>query len=210
MTEQATAAGTETQTRAGKYLTFILAEEEYGLEILRVREIIGTMEITAVPRTPRYVKGVINLRGEVIPVVDLRLKVGMPEAEQTGQTCIIVVDVDGVEMGIIVDNVSEVLDIADEDIDDAPSFAGQVNTDFILGMSKADEKVKILLDISKLLSQSDISSVEATIAPVTSSPSAKAPPAAGAELPQDEDSGEPQEEPEEEPLGQMQEADAQQ
>jgi len=145
--------------RAGKYLTFVLADEEYGLEILKVREIIGMMDITAVPRTPNYVKGVINLRGKVIPVVDLRLKMGMPEAQRTDQTCIIVVDIGEVEMGVIVDEVSEVLDIDSGDIEDAPSFGTHVKTDFILGMGKADGKVTILLDISKLLSQEDLASV---------------------------------------------------
>jgi purine-binding chemotaxis protein CheW len=137
--------------RAGKYLTFLLAEEVYGLEILKVREIIGMMTITEVPRTPDYVRGVVNLRGKVIPVVDLRLKFGMKTAEATEETCIIVVDVNGVEMGTIVDRVSEVLDIKEEEIEDAPSMGLDVNTDFILGMGKADEKVTILLDISKVL-----------------------------------------------------------
>ncbi len=141
----------ETTSRAGKYLTFILAEEIYGLEILKVREIIGMMTITDVPRTPGYVRGVINLRGKVIPVVDLRLKFGMMTAEETEETCIIVVDVNGVEMGTIVDRVSEVLDINEADIEDAPAMGLDVNTDFILGMGKADEKVTILLDISKVL-----------------------------------------------------------
>jgi len=161
MAEQATIEAPEAKKdRAGKYLTFFLAEEEYGLEILKVREIIGTMDITAVPRTPPFVKGVINLRGKVIPVVDLRLKVGMAEAERTDQTCIIVVDIGEVEMGIIVDRVSEVLNIAGHDIEDAPSFGAQVETDFILGLGKVNEKVTILLDISKLLSHSDVVAVQ--------------------------------------------------
>ena len=161
MAEQATIEAPEAKKdRAGKYLTFYLAEEEYGLEILKVREIIGTMDITAVPRTPQFVKGVINLRGKVIPVVDLRLKVGMAEAERTDQTCIIVVDIGEVEMGIIVDRVSEVLNIAGHDIEDAPSFGAQVETDFILGLGKVNEKVTILLDISKLLSHSDVVAVQ--------------------------------------------------
>ncbi len=153
MVDRATIEANEAQKeKSGKYLTFVLAEEEYGLEILKVREIIQMMEITAVPRTPDYVKGVINLRGKVIPVVDLRLKMGIPEAKWTDQTCIIVVDIGDVEMGIIVDRVSEVLDIAGDDIEDAPSFGTSINTDFILGMGKAEEKVTILLDIGKLLS----------------------------------------------------------
>lgn len=162
MTEQATAAETRARTRAGKYLTFHLAGEEYGLEILRVREIIGLMEITAIPRTPSHIKGVINLRGKVIPVIDLRLKFEMPQAERTEQTCIIVVDVGDVEMGIIVDKVSEVLDIAAEQIEDPPSFGACVDTQFILGMGKASSKVTILLDISRVLTGEDLANLTAT------------------------------------------------
>ncbi len=160
MTEQTTMdISQENQQKAGKYLTFALAEEEYGLEILTVREIMGVMDITAVPKTPDFVKGVIHLRGKVIPVTDLRLKFQMETVEQTEETCIIVVDVDGVEMGIVVDKVSEVLDIAAEEIEDAPAFGANVNTDFILGMGKARERVTILLDISKVLSNADIDNI---------------------------------------------------
>ncbi|HEX2971424.1 MAG TPA: chemotaxis protein CheW, partial [Tepidisphaeraceae bacterium] len=140
----------------GKYLTFALGKEEYGLEILKVREIFGYMEITAVPRTPGYVKGVINLRGQVIPVVDLRSKFGMEAAERTEQTCIIVVEIRHggrkLSTGIIVDRVSEVLNIAGEQIEEAPSFGASVDTAFILGMGKINDSVKILLDIDKVLS----------------------------------------------------------
>jgi len=149
--------------RAGKYLTFSLAEETYGLEILKVREIIGLMEITAVPRTPSFVQGVINLRGKVIPVIDLRLKFSMPEAERTEQTCIIVVDVGSVEMGIIVDKVSEVMDIAGEDIEDTPSLGTDVDTDFILGMGKTNDKVTILLDIAKVLGGEELAEMAAQL-----------------------------------------------
>ncbi len=140
----------------GKYLTFGLAGEEYGLEILRVREIIGMMDITPVPRTPQFVRGVINLRGNVIPVIDLRLKFEMPAAERTDETCIIVVDVEQVEMGIVVDKVEEVLDIIAEDIEPAPSFGVTVDTHFILGMGKTDNRVTILLDIGSVLSADEI------------------------------------------------------
>ncbi len=152
-------AATSTSDRAGKYLTFILAEEEYGLEILKVREIIGIMDVTPVPRTPEFVKGVINLRGKVIPVVDLRLKFGMEEIERTEETCIIVVDVRGIEMGIVVDKVSEVLDIPGKDIEDSPSFGTNVNTEYILGMGKANDKVTILLDIAKVISNEDLEAI---------------------------------------------------
>ncbi|MGB2985629.1 MAG: chemotaxis protein CheW [Phycisphaerae bacterium] len=142
-----------------KYLTFKLANEEYGVEILKVRELIGFMEITAVPQMPRYIKGVINLRGKVIPVVDLRLKFGLEEIERTEQTCIIVVDV-GKEIGIVVDTVSEVLDIHRDNIEPPPSMGGSVDTTFILGMGKVGEEVKILLDIDKVLTDEDMAKTE--------------------------------------------------
>jgi purine-binding chemotaxis protein CheW len=145
--------------RAGKYLTFVLAEEEYGLEILKVREIVGLMDITAVPRTPPFVKGVINLRGKVIPVVDLRLKFGMPGTDATEETCIIVVDVGTVEMGIVVDKVSEVMNIQADQIQDTPSFGVSVDTNFILGIGNAGGKVTILLDISRVLTGSDLATL---------------------------------------------------
>ncbi len=149
--------------KEGKYLTFALASEEYGLEILKVREIIGYMEITAVPQTPDHVKGVINLRGQVIPVIDLRAKFGMETAEVTEETCIIVVEIaqgkQTFSTGIVVDHVQEVLDIAGEDIEETPQFGGNVNTDFILGMGKIENTVKILLDIDKVLAGEDLSSL---------------------------------------------------
>ena len=142
--------------KEGKYLTFALASEEYGLEILKVREIIGYIDVTAVPQTPAYVKGVINLRGQVIPVVDLRAKFGMEHAEVTDQTCIIVVEIAHgartFSTGIVVDGVQEVLDIAGADIEEAPQFGAAVDTDFILGMGKIGDSVKILLDIDRVLS----------------------------------------------------------
>jgi len=153
------------QEKEGKYLTFALAHEEYGLEILKVREIIGYMEITAVPQTPAHIKGVINLRGQVIPVVDLRTKFGMETAEVTDQTCIIVVEITQsgrkFNTGIIVDRVQEVLDIAGKDIEEAPQFGASVDTDFILGMGKIGESVKILLDIDRVLAGGDIGAISA-------------------------------------------------
>lgn len=142
-----------------KFLTFFLAREEYGLEILKVQEIIGLLPITRVPRTPMFIRGVINLRGKVISVVDLRLKFGMPEKETTSETCIIVVQAAGMEMGIIVDKVSEVLAIATSEIEDAPAFGTTVNTDYILGIGKAQGKVKLLLDIDKVLSKQEAADI---------------------------------------------------
>lgn len=148
---------------AGKYLTFNLGEEGYGLEILKVQEIIGMQEITKIPRTPAYVKGVINLRGKVIPVVDLRRKFGMEPQDVTRKTCIIVVQVSRGEtsliMGIVVDEVSEVLNIAGSQIEAAPSLGTQVDTHFILGMAKTESAVKILLDIDKVLSTEEMAAL---------------------------------------------------
>lgn len=145
----------------GKYLTFTLNEEEYGIEILKVTGIIGMMDITPVPRTPEFVVGVINLRGKVIPITDLRIKFDMPTQEITKLSCIIVVAVENLEMGVLVDSVSEVMDINGANIEDAPSFGTEVDTEFILGMGKKEDKVMILLNIAKVLTGDEISELEA-------------------------------------------------
>ena len=148
---------------ADKYLTFSLGAEEYGLEILTVREIIGYIDVTAVPQTPPHVKGVVNLRGQVIPVVDLRAKFGMETTDVTDQTCIIVVEITQAggtfSTGIVVDRVQEVLDVCGGDIEEAPQFGATVNTDFILGMAKIGDSVKILLDIDRVLAGDDLDAV---------------------------------------------------
>jgi len=152
---KAQSSGTAAQQKEGKYLTFALAHEEYGLEILKVREIIGYIDVTAVPQTPHHVKGVINLRGQVIPVVDLRAKFGMETTDVTDETCIIVVEIAHADRkfstGIVVDRVQEVLDIPGDSIEEAPQFDSSVNMSFILGMGKVGDAVKILLDIDKVL-----------------------------------------------------------
>lgn len=147
----------EMADRDGKYLTFSLAAEEYGISILKVKEIIGMMAITMVPQVPAFVKGVINLRGKVIPVVDLRLKFGMEEQGYTERTCIIVVEIKAntgnIFIGIVVDAVSEVLYVKAADIEDTPTFgASTKTTDHILGIAKAGDGVKILLNIDKVVS----------------------------------------------------------
>lgn len=144
----------------GKYLTFTLGKEEYGVGILKVREIIGLMEITAVPHTPPYIKGVINLRGRVIPVLELRVKFGMEHDEFTERTCIIVVEVQGqsttVQVGMIVDSVSEVLNITEDEIEPPPTFgSSDVDTANILGMGKIKGQVKILLDVDRVISRGE-------------------------------------------------------
>ena len=148
---------------AGKYLTFKLGQEEFGLEILKVQEIIKMMEITKVPRTPDFVRGVINLRGKVIPVTDLRLKFSMEALATTDKTCVIVVQVKKGEghitTGIIVDEVSEVLDVLADQIEPAPEFGSSVDTSFILGMGKVGKRVVMLLDVDRVLSSGDLAAL---------------------------------------------------
>ncbi|MDH4320326.1 MAG: chemotaxis protein CheW [Desulfobulbaceae bacterium] len=149
----------------GKYLTFALGKEEYGIGILKVREIIGLMEITAVPHTPSYIKGVINLRGRVIPVLDLRLKFEMETEAYTERTCIIVVEVQGesaaVQVGMLVDSVSEVLNVSGQEIEPPPAFGGSTETAFILGMAKIKGDVKILLDADRIIGTGELAGFEA-------------------------------------------------
>ena len=153
--------------REGKYLTFTLAGEEYGIGILKVKEIIGMIAITIIPQTPSHVKGVINLRGKVIPIIDLRLKFGLPSLEYTERTCIIVIEVSQevgyILIGIVVDSVSEVLNIKGIDIEDAPNFGTRLNTDFILGMAKSAGLIKILLDIDKVMNADEVAVLEKVI-----------------------------------------------
>ncbi len=161
--EEQAAVGAASETHAGLYLTFTLAEEMYGLQILAVQEIIQLVPITVVPRTPDFVRGVINLRGRVIPVVDLRMKFGMDAAEDTEQSCIIVVEVaanDGsITMGVVVDQVAEVLDVSVEQIEPPPAFGAAVDTAFILGMGKVGDNVIMLLDIRRVLGGEELALV---------------------------------------------------
>jgi len=151
-------------SRERKYLTFSLGGEEYGIVILKVKEIIGLMPITPVPKTPEHIKGVINLRGKVIPVVSLRLKFGMEETADTERTCIIVIEIttggDKIFMGIVVDSVSEVLNIKGTEIEDTPNFGFKLDTAYILGMAKTGQSVKILLDIDKVMGSDKIDNLD--------------------------------------------------
>lgn len=148
------------KNRSGKYLVFHLGREEYGVEVLKVREIMGLQDITSVPQTSSFVKGVINLRGKVIPVIDLRLKFGLDSSEYTQRTCIVVVQVQEkghpLMMGVIVDGVNEVLTMQEGEIEDTPQFGDDLRVDYILGMAKIKGKVKILLDIDRVLSAQEI------------------------------------------------------
>lgn len=140
----------------GKYLTFFLGEEEYGVGILTVQEIIGLLAITTVPGTPRWVRGVINLRGKIIPVVDLRTKFGMTPVQPGERACIIVVQAHGSEMGIIVDQVSEVVDLPEDQVESAPNLGAHVRTEYLLGIGKTSQRVRLLLDIERALSAGDV------------------------------------------------------
>lgn len=160
------ASALKTDPRAGKYLVFHLGEEEFGIHVQKVREIMGVQNITHVPQTPPYVKGVINLRGKVIPVVDLRLRFSMPAKEYTHRTCIIVVQVSGprgtMPMGIVVDGVAEVLQVAAADVEDAPSFGKEVEVPYVMGLAKIRDKVKILLDIDQVTTASELARLDLT------------------------------------------------
>lgn len=157
-------AADTTGAKAGKYLTFKLDREEYGLEILKVKEIIGLLNITKVPKTPAFVRGVINLRGMVIPVVELRRKFGMEKIADTAETCIIVVEInkdnEAVHIGILVDSVSEVMDIAGADLESTPSFGVEIETAYILGMAKTKGMVRILLNIEKVLTEEEVAAIK--------------------------------------------------
>jgi len=143
-------------SRAGKYLTFFLDREEYGVEILKVQEIIGRMPITPVPLTSKYIRGVINLRGKIHPIMDLKIKFGMDETPMTDETCIIVIKTASMMMGVLVDKVSEVVNVASGDIEDTPSFGADVNPEYLLGIGKTGGQVRLLLDIEKVITASDI------------------------------------------------------
>jgi purine-binding chemotaxis protein CheW len=169
MTSQPVKNSPDQAMLAGKYLTFALADESYGIDVLQVREIIRLTEITAVPQMPNYVRGVINLRGKIIPVIDLRLRFGLGQARQTDATCIIVVQVKFAatksrQVGLIVDGVEEVVSLAGADIEQTPDFGTQITTNYILGMAKVKGVVKTLLNIDKVLGEDGHPQV-ATVAP---------------------------------------------
>ncbi len=156
---------TETVARPGKYLTFCLAGENYGLEILRVQEIVGLLPVTRVPRMPSFVAGVVNLRGRVIPVVDLRLAFGLVASEMSERTCIIVVRVEraggqSAVMGVLVDEVSDVADLVGGSIEDTPEFGASIDTSFIKGVGRSEDRVLLLLDIDRVLSGAELDAVE--------------------------------------------------
>lgn len=143
-----------------KHLAFRVGAEEFAIGVLSVREILGMQDITAVPGTPEFLKGIINLRGKVVPVVDLRLKFGMPSQEYTERTSIVVVEIPGetsrMLMGIVVDSVSEVLNLDPADIEATPDFGEGVHTPYIQGIAKTKGAVKILLDIDRVLSPAEL------------------------------------------------------
>ena len=147
------------ENSGGKYLTFILAKEEYGIPILKVREIIKLLDITSIPRTPGYIKGVINLRGKIIPIMDLRLKFGLEEKEYNERTCIIVVEIAVNDsrklMGLIVDTVSEVVNLTTDQIEPPPEYGYQNNQAYLVGVGKVKDRVILLLDIEQILNREE-------------------------------------------------------
>ncbi len=164
MTQTTEAAPPAAATVAGKYLNFFLGAEEYGIGILKVQEIIGFLPITPVPRTPSFMRGVVNLRGKIIPVVDLRVKLGMEPRERTVETCIIVVRTHGAELGVIVDKVSEVLNVQAAEVDPPPAMGAGVDTACLLGVGKSNGRVRLLLDIDRVLSKEELTgSLDATV-----------------------------------------------
>lgn len=155
----------EADVAVGKYLTFVLADESYGIEILRVQEIVGLLPVTRVPRMPASIAGVVNLRGRVIPVVDLRLAFGMPAAPRTDVSCIIVVRVvsstvgDRI-LGVIVDEVSDVVAFTTDRIEETPEFGSEIDTSFIRGVGRIESRVVLLLDIDKALSADQMAAAD--------------------------------------------------
>ena len=157
-------SATKADARAGKYLVFHLGDEEFAIQVQKVREIMGVQDITQVPQTPPHVKGVINLRGKVIPVVDLRLKFSMPALAYSHSTCIVVVQVAGPRgtmlMGVVVDGVAEVLQVAGTDVEDTPSFGKDVEVPYVMGLAKIKGKVKILLDIDQVMTARELARLD--------------------------------------------------
>jgi len=149
----------EMDTQKGKYLTFLLDKETYAIEIKFVIEIIGIQPITEVPELPEYVKGIINLRGKIIPVMDVRLRFKKKAMEYNDRTCIIVIEVKDISIGLIVDNVSEVLSIADDDIVLLPDMNKGTENKYIKAIGKVDKEVKLILDCEKLINDDDAETI---------------------------------------------------
>tara|TARA_B100000959_G_C14985615_1_gene625457 strand:- start:1741 stop:2223 length:483 start_codon:yes stop_codon:yes gene_type:complete len=148
----------------GKVLTFLLGKQEYGIQILDAREVVGMMHIDPVPQTPAFMKGVINLRGKIIPVIDLREKFQMEKRESSKETCIVVVDIKGKMTGTIVDFLSGVVTIEKEDFEDAPEMGSNIRTDFIIGMAKLENRVIIVLDMERILSNEELKDIHTNVA----------------------------------------------
>lgn len=168
MTAKTTTSSDNTQTTSGKYLTFVLAGESYGIPVLKVREIIKLVPVTAVPQMPPYIKGVLNLRGRIIPVLDMRVKFGMGEPVNTDHTCIVVVQVMSasratISLGLVVDSVEEVSSISSGDIENTPDFGTTLDTSYLVGMAKIKGKVVSLLNIDRCLGAAELEAVQQTV-----------------------------------------------
>lgn len=157
-----------TRAVAGKYLTFRLGQESYGVEVLKVREIIRYQEVTPIPRLPPFIKGVFNLRGKVIPVIDLRARLGLPRVDVADRTCIVVVQIQtpagaAILMGLVVDAVEEVLMISQVEIENTPDFGTKLSVDYILGMAKTRDSVKTLLDIDRVVTAEALENIRQAV-----------------------------------------------
>lgn len=153
-------ADQEEDTQRGKYLTFMLEHEFYGIEIKHVTEIIGIQPVTEIPELPDYIRGIINLRGKIIPVMDVRLRFKKAERDYNDRTCVIVIEVKDISIGLIVDSVSEVLAIAEEDIVPPPEISKSFSNKYIKGIGKDGNDVKLILDCNKLLGKEEVSNLE--------------------------------------------------
>lgn len=154
---------TKTTSAAGEYLTFVLGSEEYGLEILKVQEIRGYDAVTQIANTPDFIKGVVNLRGKIVPIVDLRIKFHLSEVEYNEFTVVIILNLSGRVIGIVVDGVSDVTALKDEQIRDVPSLVTSIDTKYIVGLATVESQMLILVDIEQLMSSDDMAVLDAAV-----------------------------------------------
>jgi purine-binding chemotaxis protein CheW len=169
MTTNTAIAPEQTASLAGKYLSFMLLRESYGIPVLKVREIIRLVDITPIPQMPAFIRGVINLRGKIVPVMDLRLRLDLAGAEATERTCIVVVHVklatgSGIHLGLVVDGVEEVMNLAAADIEETPEFGAKLDTKFLLGIAKVKGRVTALLDIDRVLAEAGLEAIKEAVA----------------------------------------------
>ena len=159
-TSSSTGASAKLKTAAGEYLTFVLGEEQYGLEILKVQEIRGYDAVTQIANTPDFIKGVVNLRGKIVPIVDLRIKFNLGKVEYDEFTVVIILNLNGRVVGIVVDGVSDVMALKEEQIRDVPSLVSNIDTKYIVGLASVEEQMFILVDIEQLMSSQEMALID--------------------------------------------------